>query len=141
MVQNLLNDTAGIEIPNCGISLSRKVRIKSCLHWKLDRSSVLKNDRGNPPLVQSLWRFSAPISCRLKPDISIKETLPASDSEAFFIIAGEALPRMRNFAGLSLRSAKTLRMLVYSGNCCTSSIMTRPFKDCRVIRGAADNCW
>ena len=85
IVHNRRMAAAGIEIPNWGMSLSRKVRMKPSRQATLSSSVSARNERGKPPRTQRRCSDVAPTSSRLKPARSTNSTRPASDSAAFSI--------------------------------------------------------
>ena len=89
--------------------------MKSSRHAKLAFSDRARNDLGNPPRSHKRTRSRGGTSSRTNPPISTKEMRPASDSELCCRSSGDALPRMRNFAGAGLRSSSTRRMGKRSG--------------------------
>jgi len=85
--------------PNCGISLSKKVRIKSSRQAKLSSLDLARNERGKPPRHQSRSHVFVPVSLRSKGTSWTNSTRPARVSDTDLIIPGDALPRMRKRAG------------------------------------------
>ncbi len=123
-----------MDIPSCGISRCKNVLIKFSRQAKLSSSVRARNDLGNPPRNQSFCIFRLPVSSRLNPPNSTNSMRPARDSEDCLIKEGDALPRIKNFAGQFLRSDSTRKTGKISGRCCISSMITRPFN------GSRNNC-
>ena len=110
MVQKRWSVAAATPIPSWGMSLSRKVLMKSRRHAALALAVLARKERGKPPRSQSWSSRPAPTSSTDRPPSSMNATRPASDSEAPRIRPGDALPRSRNRAGRRGRSARTRRI-------------------------------
>src|SRR4030042_6834827 len=98
MVQKRLRVIEGIEIPSCGISRSRNVRMKLSRQSRLAESSEARKDLGNPPRVQRRAKCAGPTSFKSNPERSTNPIRPARDSETPLTNWREAEPRSRNLA-------------------------------------------
>ena len=123
-------------MPSWGMSRSRNVRTKPCLHREEARSCGARYARGKPPRIQRVRHAPDPISERPKPDRSTRPTRPARDSETPRTSEGDALPSTRNRAGLPARSISTRRVSNSAGSRCISSMITRPDKPANACSGA-----
>ena len=108
------------------MSRSRNVLTKPSRQAALSWSEPAKYARGKPPRAHNSRHESAPVSSTSKPPISTNSTRPASDSEAFFTSAGDALPRSRKRAFVRGRSASTRSAGKSAGMVWISSRTTTP---------------
>ena len=94
---------AGIAMPNCGTSRSRKVVISPSRQARESRFDLASHERGKPPRNQRRCHDAGPVSRRSKPPSSTNSTRPARVSEVPRTMSGEALPRTRNRVPLRCR--------------------------------------
>ncbi len=95
------------------------------------------NEGGRPPRNQRRSAAEDPTSRTVRPDNSTNSTRPAKLSDASPTRSGEALPRIRNRAGMTGLSTSTRRTGNRSGIRCASSIVINPLRPDKANIGSA----